>query len=196
MARPDQILRANVRKAPNTIARSQTRQTSTSVPSSSTLSMPTSKRGKRQMKRSLLLSRLHSTNPPGGVRKISTAPMKSKRRRPNRKLAAAEGLQDLVDALPETARHTDQTDGQTSGGSQAASSKERRGAHFSVKSGAGLQKKKDRIGGLERERFLGNLGIINAFHMGQEAAVGHSATAERFSALREHIAQNLRSGCG
>ena len=116
--------------------------------------IPTSKRDKRMMKRSLIVSRARASarNVNGGV---------PKRRRPAKKLKAAQDLSELLSSLPE-----------------AADSDQKTTRERSITSKPGVQKRRDRIARLEQHQFTYNLAAMRATGQLHEADPATSQLSE------------------
>ena len=120
-----------------------------------------------------------------------------KRRRPNKKLVA--NLESLVDALPDL----DDEEGGKLGGGMGGVGGEGKVVMRSLSSGKGLQKRRKKEEGRERERFGRNMAEL----MGAQASVKSggegsmdvegggkvqkSSTASRFAALRNWIGATM-----
>ena len=145
------------------------------------------KKLKRESKHATLLSRIQKSS-------SKTKPLK--RRRPGKKLVT--NLAGLADALPEvTGNEGNKGDGEAEGGMKIK--------HKSLKSRPGAGKRKEKLVGMEMERFGRNLAELTAGRtnvvdgdqqgvMGTESreagAVG-SGSRERWVAIRGFIAQTM-----
>jgi len=137
-----------------------------STPSNSAFS--TTKRDKRVIKHSLLISRIQKSAPGH----------KLKRRRPSKKLVA--NLNSLADALPDVLAISQS--GATEGKSRENT--------ISLKSKPGVRKKREKLEKEERERFGRNLAVLSQAKSVEEDGGGPQLVdgkSERWSALRAHI---------
>ena len=145
------------------------------------------KKLKRESKHATLLSR---------IQKSSSKSKPLKRRRPGKKLVA--NLAGLADALPEVTGNEGHKAGiATDGGLKIK--------HKSLKSRPGARKRKEKLVGMEMERFGKNLAELTAgrtnvvggdqpglmgFEGSEGSAVG-SGSKERWAAIRGFIAQTM-----
>ena len=162
-----------------------------SKPSLSSISkeegLPALKRDKRMIKHSLIVSKARAS---ARVEK----PGSSKRRRPAKKLHAAQNLADLVASLPDAGPSESQKP-------SVSNSSRKPSASSSMSSRRGAQKRKDRISRLEQERFSQNLSILQP-HSGPRAAASTAESNEitshgdpeggHWSSLRSHIMKILK----
>ncbi|KAF2401679.1 hypothetical protein EJ06DRAFT_580943 [Trichodelitschia bisporula] len=139
---------------------------------SSAFSIPTTKRDKHTIKRSLFLSKITKSTP-GSLR----------RRRPNKKLVAS--LETLADALPDLAAETE-------------ARKKGPAPVESLKVKPGVRKRREKVEKAERERFGKNLAVLSAAAKapvtpgeGMQVDGEEKQGAGRWAALRAHIQQNL-----
>ncbi|EOD48043.1 putative fringe-like protein [Neofusicoccum parvum UCRNP2] len=142
------------------------------------------KKDKREMKHSLLMS------------KVTKSATTKKRRRPNKKLVTT--LESLADALPDA-----DDDGAEAGGEDGTVEVgQAKIKHKSLKSRPGALKRKEKLERLERQRFEKNLALMSAGHpqapqeQTQEYAdMGNAPpaapTANRWSALRSFIENTM-----
>lgn len=143
-----------------------------------------SKKDKRDMKHSLLMS------------KVTKSAGTKKRRRPNKKLVTT--LESLADALPDA-----DEDGSEAGGEDGAVEVgQAKIKHKSLKSRPGALKRKEKLERMERERFEKNLALMTAGSsqapqgqqqedMEMEGAPPAAPAANRWSALRSFIENTL-----
>ncbi|KAL8836040.1 MAG: hypothetical protein Q9170_003085 [Blastenia crenularia] len=139
-------------------------------------SFPNTKRDKRTIKRSALISRIEKSKPPT-----------KKRRRPSKKLIT--GLESLAEALP-AAGEAEPT--------ETATAKIR---HRSLKSKPGAMKRKEKIITMEKERFNQNMAQMLAWQgsnaNGQDASHQASIGSEpnagtKMAALRRFIQDTMK----
>jgi len=132
----------------------------------------TSKRDKREMKHSLLLSK---------VRKSSGVSKNLKRRRPSKKLVTT--LEGLEDALPVLL--ADKTN--------ASKFEEEQSKILSTKPGS--RKKREKLEREERARFGKNLAVLSMARPSAKEVEGgaeqHNNTRNRWATLRAHIQQSM-----
>ncbi|KAL8992523.1 MAG: hypothetical protein Q9169_007035 [Polycauliona sp. 2 TL-2023] len=142
-----------------------------------------SKKDKRIIKHSALLSRIEK----------STKPPPQKRRRPSKKLVA--NLESLAAALPDAPPRDD-------GVAETGVAKIR---HRSLKSKPGAMKKKEKVIAMEKERFNRNMaqmanavqnqsdkeGAMDASHGTAVGSDGKSQSQSKWAALRNHIQQTM-----
>ena len=189
-------------QAPLRTQASRSHPAATTFPSrtlSSTLS--SSKRDKRHIKHSLLLSRVSKS---ASVKKLRRGS-----RKPKPKLVT--DLAALVDALP-SATADEGGQNKLSGSANVSQVKAALSGGRSIASKPGLQKRREEVGRAERERFGRNLAAMAA-GQGNGTAPGVSAgfggandtsdagsrsvenhRAERWAALRRHIEQSMAAG--
>ncbi|KAL9049985.1 MAG: hypothetical protein Q9162_006900 [Coniocarpon cinnabarinum] len=129
--------------------------------------IPDSKSDKRRIKHSLLVAKAQAS---ARVQKPAL-----KRRRPAKKLRAAEDLENLVASLPEVAK---KQSGDIQNGKRSNSG--RSGGALASK--AGVQKRRDAIARQEQERFSKNLANINT----QSKSQGTNEGTSHWLALRQH----------
>ncbi|KAL8748545.1 MAG: hypothetical protein Q9184_007224, partial [Pyrenodesmia sp. 2 TL-2023] len=131
------------------------------------------KKDKRIIKHSALLSRIQKSKP-----------QSKKRRRPSKKLVA--NLESLAEALPDAPglRKADNL--------ETANAKIK---HRSLKSRPGAMKKKEKIIGMEKDRFNRNMAQMAAAGMGDrsqgEDRSGVPHTGTKWAALRNFIQQTM-----
>jgi hypothetical protein len=164
-----------IRKKASTAARTRP----SSKPSASTprddafSSFSNTKDEKRRLKHTALVSR---------IEKAHKKPLK--RRRPSKKLATT--LESLVDALPDTEH----------GKTKEDAIEGARIRHASLKSRPGALKRKEKLEGVERERFQRNMALMASAPAGNVQAADGSkgvtiGTADRWAALRGHIQSSM-----
>ena len=143
-----------------------------------------SKRDKRLMKHSVLVSKARAS---ARVTKPSI-----KKRRPAKKLKAAQNLDELVASLPDVSAAPHE---------EPRSSKERRPpASAGLVSKPGVQRRRDRIAQSERARFSKNLALMNAHPKPPPSQEEQSAqqdntsspNSSHWAALRQHISETLK----
>lgn len=193
---------------------SRSKSTTSAATTSKPTQRPTKQTARRKIRHTALLTKLQASS--SGRRKSNgiSKPTTTKRRRPAKKLAGADTLStDLLDALPEVAVE----DGEHSRAqeSQSSSAAKRKGANVSrlmsqsLGSKRGVQRKREAVGRIERERWGKNwAGMVAGGNGGAgfgagEAVKGDSARgegvqsaneaaqAERWAALRRHISGSL-----
>ncbi|QDS70644.1 hypothetical protein FKW77_000884 [Venturia effusa] len=131
-----------------------------------------SKRDKREMKHSLLLSK---------ARKSAGIAKPLKRRRPSKKLVTT--MESLEDALPELEEHMVKA----KTGARDVGDKNK-----SLGSKPGVRKKRERIEREERERFGKNLALLSmARPDNAEGGEAAGATSNRWAALRAHLNSSM-----
>ncbi|KAL9091722.1 MAG: hypothetical protein Q9159_001237 [Coniocarpon cinnabarinum] len=135
--------------------------------------IPESKSDKRRIKHSLLVAKAQAS---ARVQKPAL-----KRRRPAKKLRAAESLENLVASLPEVAKEQlgdiqngKRSNSGTSGGALASK--------------PGVQKRRDAITRQEQERFSKNLANINT----QSKSRGTDKGTSHWLALRQHVSRAMQ----
>jgi ribosome biogenesis protein SLX9 len=148
----------------------------TSFKASETSVFSTTKKDKRRMKHSLLLSK---------VRKSSEkATGQRKRRRPSKKLVTT--LENLADALPEVESRS-LSESKSSKGDQGVITQ-------TLKSKPGTAKKMERIVKQEKERFGRNMAALtqtSAVASDSQSAAEDSQMNSRWAALRTHLANTM-----
>ncbi|TID26909.1 Actin cytoskeleton-regulatory complex protein [Venturia nashicola] len=134
-----------------------------------------SKRDKREMKHSLLLSK---------ARKSAGVTKSLKRRRPSKKLVTT--MESLEDALPELEDAQIVMAKTTAQGAVDARNK-------SLGSKPGVRKKRERIEREERERFGKNLAVLSMARPKDdgEAGAATGGTSNRWAALRAHLNSSM-----
>ncbi|KAI4198616.1 MAG: hypothetical protein LQ350_005146 [Teloschistes chrysophthalmus] len=151
----------------------------THAKSASLSAFGTSKKDKRIIKRSALISRIEKSKH-----------KQKKRRRPSKKLVVS--LESLADALPEAPSRDE------AGATEASAGKIR---HRSLKSQPGSMKKKEKIIRLEKDRFNQNMAQLTAIHPSavERDDVSHAMSADnggqiahRWAALKNFIQQNVQ----
>ncbi|KAK2769831.1 hypothetical protein FQN53_005854 [Emmonsiellopsis sp. PD_33] len=188
------------RKAAKSALRKPSSSTTTTATATSTFSNPnpgpfpdtfrTTKKDKRTIKHSVLLSK---------IEKSRSKPLK--RRRPSKKLVA--NLDSLVDALPDAG---DAGASNNQAGDAGVSSQVNIIKHKSLKHKPGAMKRKEKLDRLERERFAKNLaqmaGSSSSSGQGESQAQAQTQaqtqvqpsaepTANRWAALRSFITQTM-----
>jgi len=141
-----------------------------STPTNSLFS--TTKKDKRIIKHSILLSKIRKSAPKTGL----------KRRRASKKLVTT--LESLADALPSVLATSLENAGVAKPAEKAAS----------LKSKPGVRKKRERMEKLERERFGKNLAILSQARGTDEAGdkqQENGGRSERWAALRAHIEASM-----
>jgi hypothetical protein len=144
-----------------------------STPSNSAFS--TTKKDKRVIKRSLLLSRIQKSAPKSGL----------KRRRPSKKLVTT--LESIANALPSVSPSSSHKDGTVKPTGAIVENS------ASLKSKPGVRKKREKMEKQERERFGKNLAVLSQAR-GNEATPEEqhtTGTSERWVALRAHIEASM-----
>ena len=138
--------------------------------------IPDSKRDKRRIKHSILVSKAQAS---ARVTKPST-----KRRRPTKKLKAAQDLESLFASLPiveereqKDAKDLSKPKNKLQAGSGALVSR------------PGVQKRKDKLAFQEQDRFSKNLAMINTQQPSNTAAAGGPG---HWAALREYITTSMK----
>ncbi|KAF2429462.1 hypothetical protein EJ08DRAFT_650476 [Tothia fuscella] len=150
-----------------------------STPSDSSFS--TTKKDKRTIKHSILLSKIQKSAP-GGIKK---------RRRPSKKLLTT--LESLADALPED---------ESLRRPKSTSALNDRGTAGSLKSKPGVRKRREKMEKAERERFGKNLAVLSQARPGEtgdkvmEGETSGTSCGERWKALRAHIEASMAQGAG
>lgn len=155
-------------------------------------SLPSNKRDKRQIKHSLLLSRLKSSK--SSTSKIQKKRIKARESK-SRKEKLSVKLQDLGDALPDATSNIAMSVSSQAGGIAAGSTV----VGQSLRQRPGHAKRIRKLGDMERKRFASNLSIMS----GGKASAGSAkpstsvasgddssskdAHAARWAALRQHI---------
>jgi Ribosome biogenesis protein SLX9 len=158
--------------------------------STSTTAFPATKKDKRHIKHSNLITRVTKSST------SSSAAQRNKRRRQKRQLVA--DLESLADALPIGEDAT--TAGREGGSSRDIAMREQANVHLilrkSIKSRPGTLKRREKLDKGERERFARNLAEMNGKKI--ESADESSASIangqhahNRWAALRGFIAQTM-----
>lgn len=142
----------------------------------------TTRRDKRIIKRSALISR---------IEKSKAKPSSEKRRRPSKKLVTS--LESLADALPDI---PDKENGETVLGDAKIK-------HKSLKSKPGAMKKKERLISIEKERFNKNMAqMMQSDQVMQErkdpatASDAKEETGNKWAAIRGFIQQTMEQRPG
>lgn len=137
----------------------------------------TTKKDKRTIRHSALVSRIEKSHP-----------YTKKRRRPSKKLITnLESLADALPSVPEDQRVTGDVSIK----------------HKSLKSKPGAMKKKEALIGMERERFNKNMTQMIKFHMPNDEGESQStsptateSTGKRWAAIRGFIQQTMEQRPG
>jgi hypothetical protein len=211
------ILPSNDSQAPRKPIRARaaaaSKSSSTSKPTSSIaaptttsshLSHSTTKEAKRDAKRSSLLSRLSASRsvssrarPRSSLTGVSKSRASLKKRSRKPKALAGGTLSALADALP------DDTDAKVAAHARAVSEVRRAlQSGESLRSRTGVQKRREEVARVERERFKGNLSVMGGAGKGNTAGAGDGPGADAnaatggaaggtWAALRAHIASGM-----
>jgi len=150
------------------------------IPSSSLFS----KKDKRAVKHTHLLNRLSSSK---AVSSRISKPLKRSRKP---KALSGGNLSSLAAALPDS---TEDNGLGNKGNSTSEIKRVLLGA--SLKSKSGVQKRREEVAKLERERMKGNMGVMSSAAAGQSTLPGQDkdtqAGGSTWAALRAHIAQSM-----
>ncbi|KAI9663562.1 MAG: hypothetical protein M1831_002571 [Alyxoria varia] len=181
----------------------------------SAASLSHTKRDKLQIRHSLLESKARASalTDPSKKSRISKENRLKKPRRPNRSLKSTRSLDALAAALPELDQPSKKASKEDGGRGKDDSTKpldksrsKPNPATTGLKSKRGIQARKERIAGLEKERFQQNLGIMNTRPGAATSRVGANATAAEdsninsrsawWTALRQQIAHSVSNDGG